>query len=55
MELPADAPGQRITEALVHLDDTIREIRNTAFTALDHDTAISTCTAQRRQVTPPRA
>jgi len=39
MDLPADAARQRITEALVHLDDTIREIRNTAFTALNHDTA----------------
>jgi PAS domain S-box-containing protein len=39
MDLPADAARQRITEALVHLDDRIREIRDTAFTTLDQDTA----------------
>jgi hypothetical protein len=27
--------GQRIEEALGHLDDTIREIRDTAFTIAD--------------------
>jgi len=32
IELPADTVGQRIEEALGHLDDTIREIRDTAFT-----------------------
>ena len=30
--LPADMVGQRIEEALGHLDETIREIRDTAFT-----------------------
>jgi anti-anti-sigma factor len=33
IELPADTVGQRIEEALGHLDDTIREVRDTAFTA----------------------
>jgi anti-anti-sigma factor len=37
MELPAEATRQRITEALGHLDDTIREIRDSAFTTRDHD------------------
>ena len=37
IDLPAEATRQRITEALGHLDDTIREIRNTAFTIRDHD------------------
>jgi anti-anti-sigma factor len=32
IDLPAELIRQRITEALGHLDDTIREIRNTAFT-----------------------
>ena len=32
IDLPADTVGQRIEEALGHLDDTIREIRGTAFT-----------------------
>lgn len=32
IDLPADTVGQRIEEALGHLDDTIREIRDTAFT-----------------------
>lgn len=32
IDLPADMAGQRIEEALRHLDDTIREIRDTAFT-----------------------
>ncbi len=32
IDLPADMVGQRIEEALRHLDDTIREIRDTAFT-----------------------
>ena len=32
VDLPADTVGQRIEEALGHLDDTIREIRCTAFT-----------------------
>ena len=37
MELPVEMTRQRITEALGHLDDTIREIRATAFTTRDHD------------------
>ena len=35
IDLPADMVRQRIEEALEHLDDTIREIRDTAFTAPD--------------------
>jgi PAS domain S-box-containing protein len=35
IDLPADTVGQRIEEALEHLDDTIREIRDTAFTIPD--------------------
>lgn len=35
IDLPADAVRQCIEEALRHLDDTIREIRDTAFTAPD--------------------
>jgi hypothetical protein len=34
--LPADAGGQRIEEAASDLDDIIRQIRDTAFTARDH-------------------
>jgi anti-anti-sigma factor len=53
MDLPADAARQRITEALVHLDDTIREIRDAAFATRDHDTRPAQLNG--RQVTPPRA
>ena len=35
IDLPADMVGQRVEEALGHLDDTIREIRDTAFTTPD--------------------
>ena len=35
IDLPADMVGQRIEEALGHLDDTIREMRDTAFTTAD--------------------
>lgn len=35
IDLPADMVGQRIEEALGHLDKTIREIRDTAFTTPD--------------------
>jgi PAS domain S-box-containing protein len=35
IDLPADTVGQRIEQALGHLDDTIREIRDTAFTTPD--------------------
>jgi PAS domain S-box-containing protein len=41
IDLPAELIRQRITEALGHLDDTIREIRNTAFTIRDHDDPLS--------------
>jgi len=41
IDLPAELTRQRITEALGHLDDTIREIRNTAFTIRDHDDPLS--------------
>jgi signal transduction histidine kinase len=37
MELPADGTRQRIAEALGHLDDIIREIRDSAFTSRDYD------------------
>jgi hypothetical protein len=35
IDLPADMVRQRIEEALEHLDDTIREIRDTAVTTPD--------------------
>ena len=35
-DLPAESVGQRIAEALGHLDDTIRVIRDTAFTTRVH-------------------
>ena len=38
IDLPADMAGQRIEEALAHLDDTIREIRDRAFTIPDQVT-----------------
>jgi anti-anti-sigma factor len=41
IDLPAELIRQRIAEALGHLDDTIREIRNTAFTIRDHDDPLS--------------
>ena len=34
IDLPADNVGQRIEQALAHLDDTIREIRNGTFSTL---------------------
>jgi PAS domain S-box-containing protein len=37
--LPAEAARQRIAKALGHLDDTIRLIRDTAFTTRGHDTS----------------
>jgi anti-anti-sigma factor len=36
--LPAEVTGQRITEAIGHLDDTIREIRDSAFANHGDDT-----------------
>jgi hypothetical protein len=36
-DLPHDAAGKVIAEALRHLDDTIRQIRDTAFTARPED------------------
>jgi PAS domain S-box-containing protein len=41
IDLPAELIRQRIAEALGHLDDTIREIRNTAFTIRHHDDSLS--------------
>ena len=41
IDLPAELIRQGITEALGHLDDTIREIRNTAFTIRYHDDPLS--------------
>jgi anti-sigma B factor antagonist len=39
--LPVEVTRQRIADALGHLDDTIREIRDSAFTARDHRTSLS--------------
>src|ERR1700691_5674677 len=39
MDLPADAAREHIAAAVVSLDETIREIRDTAFAARDHETA----------------
>jgi PAS domain S-box-containing protein len=41
IDLPAELIRQRIAEALGHLDDTIREIRNTAFTIGHHGGPLS--------------
>jgi anti-anti-sigma regulatory factor len=46
MDLPADAAREHIEAAVAHLDETIREVRDTAFTARAHETASGT---------PPRA
>jgi anti-anti-sigma regulatory factor len=42
MDLPADAARERIAAAVGHLDETIREIRDNAFTARGHQTADGT-------------
>jgi hypothetical protein len=39
MDLPADAAREHIAAAVVSLDETIREVRDTAFTAGGHETA----------------
>jgi anti-anti-sigma regulatory factor len=39
MDLPADAARERIAAAVARLDETIREVRNTAFTARGHESA----------------
>jgi anti-anti-sigma regulatory factor len=39
MDLPADAAREHIETAVAHLDETIREVRDTAFTACGHETA----------------
>ena len=39
MDLPADAARERMAAAVVSLDETIREVRGTAFTAHGHETA----------------
>jgi PAS domain S-box-containing protein len=41
IDLPAELIRQRIAEVLGHLDDTIHEIRNTAFTIRRHDDPLS--------------
>jgi len=41
IDLPAELIRQPIAEALGHLDDTIREIRNTAFTIGHHGDPLS--------------
>lgn len=38
IDLPPEMTGPRIAEALGQLDDTIREIRVTAFASCDRDT-----------------
>ncbi len=42
MDLPADAARERIAAAVGHLDETIREVRDNAFTAHGHQTADGT-------------
>jgi anti-sigma B factor antagonist len=42
MDLPVDAARQHVSAALGYLDGTIREIRDAAFTARGHETALST-------------
>ncbi len=42
MDLPADAARERIAAAVGHLDETIREVRDNAFTARGHQTADGT-------------
>jgi hypothetical protein len=39
MDLPADAAREHIAAAVVFLEETIREVRDTAFTARGHETA----------------
>jgi hypothetical protein len=38
MDLPADAAREHIAAAVASLDETIREVRDTAFTARGHET-----------------
>jgi signal transduction histidine kinase len=42
MDLPADAARERIASAVGYLDQTIREVRDNAFTAGGHQTAPGT-------------
>ena len=42
MDLPADAARERIAAAAEYLDETIREVRDHAFTARGHQTADDT-------------
>jgi len=42
MDLPADAASERIAAAVLLLDETIRQVRDTAFTARRHETASRT-------------
>jgi hypothetical protein len=39
MDLPADAARERIAAAVGYLDETIREVRDYAFAAREHQTA----------------
>jgi len=39
MDLPPDAARERIAAAVGYLDETIREVRDNAFTARGHQTA----------------
>jgi hypothetical protein len=39
MEFPAEAAREHIAAAVVSLDETIREVRDTAFAARGHETA----------------
>jgi len=40
IDLPAEAARQRSTEALWHLDEVIRQIRDTAYTSGTHQDAV---------------
>jgi anti-anti-sigma factor len=55
VDLPAEAIRQCIAEALAHLDDTIREIRDAEFTIPGHDTMPGPAPLNGAGVTPPPA
>jgi hypothetical protein len=52
MDLPADAAREHIAAAVVSLDETIREIRDAAFTAHGHETASALNRATTRRDAP---
>jgi anti-anti-sigma regulatory factor len=47
MDLPADAVREHIAAAIGCLDDTIREVRDTAFNTRDHETAAASSPRDR--------